>query len=84
MIFFGEKRRFTFTNFLHLFIQGAPVTHSAMCYAKQLKSLVEFPVLQTQFELLHSADQASIVIEGVAVTGKPIEETGKVRAMHQQ
>ena len=29
-----------------------------MCYAKQLKSLVEFQALQTQAEQLHSADQA--------------------------
>ena len=32
-----------------------------MCYAKQLKSLVEFQALQTQAEQLHSADQAAIV-----------------------
>ena len=39
-----------------------------MCYAKQLKSLVEFQALQTQAEQLHSADQAAIVIEGAALT----------------
>ena len=39
-----------------------------MCYAKQLKSLVEFQefqALQTQAEQLHSADQAAIVIESI-------------------
>ena len=30
MIFLDEKPRFTFANFLHLFIQGPPLTHSAM------------------------------------------------------
>ena len=52
-----------------------------MCYAKQLKSLVEFQALQTQAEQLHSADQAAIVIEGAAVTSKPTEVKGKVRAV---
>ena len=44
-----------------------------MCYARQLKSLVEFQefqALQTQAEQLHGADQAAIVIEGAAVTYK--------------
>ena len=30
MIFLDEKPRFTFANFLHLFIQGPPLTHSAL------------------------------------------------------
>ena len=30
MIFLDEKPRFTFVNFLHLFIQGPPLTHSAL------------------------------------------------------
>ena len=30
MIFLDEKPRFTFANFLHLFIQGPPLTHSAV------------------------------------------------------
>ena len=30
VIFFYEKPRFTFANFLHLFIQGPPLTHSAL------------------------------------------------------
>ena len=30
MIYLEEKRRFTFANFLHLFIQVPPFTHSAM------------------------------------------------------
>ena len=30
VIFLDEKPRFTFANFLHLFIQGPPLTHSAM------------------------------------------------------
>ena len=30
MIFLDEKPRFTFANFLYLFIQGPPLTHSAM------------------------------------------------------
>ena len=44
-----------------------------MCYAKQLKSLVElqeFQALQTQADHINSADQAAIVIEGAAVTSK--------------
>ena len=45
---------------------------------------MEFPALQTQVELLHSADQATIVIEGAVVTSKPTEVSGKVRAMYQQ
>ena len=52
-----------------------------MCYAKQVKSLVEsqeFQALQTQAEQLHSADQAAIVIEGAAVTSKPTEVLGKL------
>ena len=55
-----------------------------MCYAKQLKSLVEFQefqALQTKAEQLHSADQAAIVIKGAAVTSKPTEVSGKVRAV---
>ena len=52
-----------------------------MCYAKQLKSLVEFQefqALQTKAEQLHSADQA---VKGAAVTSKPTEVSGKVRAV---
>ena len=30
MIFLDEKPRFTFANFLQLFIQGPPLTHSAL------------------------------------------------------
>ena len=55
-----------------------------MCYAKQLKSLVEFQgfqALQTKVEQLHSADQAAAVIEGAAVTSKPTEVSGKVRTV---
>ena len=29
-MFLGEKQSFPFANFLHLFMQGAPLTHSAM------------------------------------------------------
>ena len=45
-----------------------------MCYAKQVKSLVEsqeFQALQIQAEQVHSADRAAIVIEGAAVTCIP-------------
>ena len=53
-----------------------------MCYAKQVKSLVEsqeFQALQIQAEHVHSADRAADVIEGAAVTYKPTEVSGKVR-----
>ena len=55
-----------------------------MCYAKQLKSLVEFlefQALLTQADYIHSAAQAVIVIEGAAVTSKPTEVSGKVRTV---
>ena len=53
-----------------------------MCYAKQLKRLVEFLVLQTQAEQLNIfiADQAAIVIEGIAVTGTNTKVSGKIKA----
>ena len=53
-----------------------------MCYAKQLKSLMEFQELQalkTLAEHKNSADQAAIVIEGAAVTSTNTEVSGKVR-----
>ena len=50
-----------------------------MCYARQLRSLVEFH--ETQAEQLLSGDQAAFVIEGAAVTSKPKEVPGKVRTM---
>ena len=53
-----------------------------MCYAKQVKSLVEsqeFQALQTQAEQVHSADRAAVVIEGAAVSYKPTEVSGKQR-----
>ena len=55
-----------------------------MCYAKQLKSLMEFQELQalkTLAEHKNSADQAAIVIEGAAVTSKNTEVSGKVRTV---
>ena len=37
VIFLDEKPRFTFANFLQLFIQGPPLTHSAMILGEQLR-----------------------------------------------
>ena len=53
-----------------------------MCYAKQLKSLMEFQELQalkTLAEHINSADQAAIVIEGAAVTSTNTDVSGKVK-----
>ena len=53
-----------------------------MCYAKQLKSLMEFQELQalkTLAEHKNSAEQAAIFIEGAAVTSTNTDVSGKVR-----
>ena len=55
---------------------GHPLYHIVPC-----KEFREFQALQTQAEQLHSADQAAIVIEGAAVTSKPTEVYGKLRAV---
>ena len=58
-------------------------THSTNVLCKAAEKLVEFQTLQTQAEQLHSADQATIVIEGAAVKSKPTEVSGKVRTVSQ-
>ena len=50
-----------------------------MCYAKQLKILMELQALKTLAEHINSADQAAIVTEGAAVTSTNTEVSGKVR-----
>ena len=39
MNFLDEKQRFTFAIFLHLFIQGAPLTHSGLSDRKKTEHL---------------------------------------------
>ena len=46
MIYLDEKPRFTFANFLHLFIQGPPLTHSALYHI----------ITQISVTIIHSID----------------------------
>ena len=71
VIFLDEKPRFTFANFLHLFIQGPPLTHSAMIpsdskdqdkYTQIQLGLSDNVISALQYEnILTSADSISHV-----------------------